>query len=244
MSKSVTRLPGKKEAKEILEDMYTAQDGIFAWVRAGIRLAYVKRDLPHGKFSGWLDSNFSHVRNLSQSHFYRAKRVAEQILEHIHTVNDRATPYPIEEVMKMLESEDGQIARIIIGKSQRQLTMNCEDFTPTVDEAAAQMRCKEIWAADPELRDQFEPDAICGEVSYISTYNSMMRKEESEGKKRSPVKYGTLIQTNFRGLIRNTANFKKLSKAEKDQVIDDAIEFGKSCPPELAKVLAPLLKQK
>ena len=237
MSKSVTRLPGKKEAKEILEDYATAMNGTFAWVRVGLRLWDVKSRIPHGDFTKWVDANLQRDATLKKRHLYSAKRVAADLMLYVNELNMREAPYTFKEALKMLDDPTGQLALIVAGKSQRQLMIETRDLLESNDEAAAQLWCEQKWSKDSEARDEWEPRVLDGSESYTTAKMGMMGVEHTAGKPRPDTKHTAHLFKAVGSLKRHWDGWGKMGAEEQSDFVSDLCESLAAAPDSVKKAM-------
>jgi hypothetical protein len=249
MDSEVTRLPGQAEADAIAADYATSRDGIFAWIRMGIRLIDVKERLPHGEFTKWVKSNLTQTSNmsrvtyLSESQLYRAQKVANEILSYLAKQNSRSTPYTFDEAIFMLTDPNGQLRKIIEGKSQRQLRLEAGELQTSDDELAAQEWCEKRWEENPELRDEFEPRVLDGSLTYVLAKMGMTGIECTKGKPKAATSHDAHLRQAVASIKRHWRGYEQMDEVKRSNFVSDLFDSLKVAPVEVKRSLAKMLSE-
>lgn len=209
LSPAVLDEPGLIEATAIEHDYERALKGLRAYVSMGLRLMDVKARLPHGKYLPWCET---YLPRISKPHLHRAKFIAEGLCEKAgikclpRETFDDSLP---EEIETFVEGASGY----------RALMAGIQEFRQDSDETAARETCMKLFAADAELRDEWEPRALSGELPWTLVLRGIKGQEATAGKKRSDPDYAILIFRSVTTVRNGFAKWGELPEQTQDEAI-------------------------
>lgn len=168
-----------ERSQQIREAWVILRSGLFNIVHAGALSLDAKGQVKHGEFKAWLETE---IPEASYPTMVRAMRTAERVAE--------CLAYTPEELLAVCLAEPETEAHqdlmgFLEGKSQRQLLTRIvdeEDVSP--GEREAREHCLRAFEADPDLRDEWEPKVVSGELSWFRAWLGMRGQAATKGKKR------------------------------------------------------------
>jgi hypothetical protein len=236
MSNSLIKLPGTAEAEAIAQDYNTALNGIVAWVRVGLRMIDVKDRAGKGQFTKWVEENLvSHVIPMKRAHLFRAKAVAEYLIYENGVSRDA--------VLIVCEDQEHPIWQDVIGKSTRQLSLEVSDAKTSEKEDEARQSCEERWEKDAELRDEWEPRCLSGEISYVHALAGMTGADETKDSERKSEKSFTKMNAAAGSLKRHWKTYNNLSPEQRNTLITSICDALESAPDVVRRSLQRTLSK-
>lgn len=209
---AIQNAPGLVEATAIEFDNEQAMKGLRHYVLMGLRLMDVKARLPHGKYIPWLEK---YLPDISKRHLHRAKSIAEGLCEMTGLKSDARVTFDAFETTLPKEFE-----AIVSGATgYRALLSDIQEFRQDTDEQTAKATCEALFSADPELRDEWEPRALSGELSWTLVLRGIKGQEATKDKRRSDPDYQILIPRSLTTLHNGFANWDRLPPAAQDTTI-------------------------
>jgi len=177
--------PGMAEAAKIRANYEVAMKGMRAFVDMGFQLIEVKSRLPHGKFMAWVEH---FLPDLCHRHLHRARSIAAGFAEMAGVKLDSRVQFD-ELPPEIVEQIDG-------ATGYRALLAAIHEFRSDELETKNRELCEARWKADPELRDEWEPRVLSGEVTYTYAMRGMTG-QELKGAARPRVDYGKITLRNL-----------------------------------------------
>ena len=226
----VAARPGQLEATAIEFDNEQAMKGRRHYVLMGLRLMDVKARLPHGQFIPWLET---HLPTISKPHLHRAKSIAQGLCDMTGVkfiARDKFEAFATELPPELEMIVDG-------ASGYRALMAEIQEFRSDHDEETAKAKCAALFAQDAELRDEWEPRALSGEMSWTLVLRGIAGQVATKGGKRSEPDYASLVPRSLT-TIRN--GFAKWEAMSEDARIATATEFRKlfaAMPDDLRRSL-------
>lgn len=179
----IAKAPGMLEATAIEHDYEHAMKGLRHYVIMGIRLMDVKERLPHGQYLPWCEK---YIHRVSKTHLHRAKFIAEGLCERV------GIKCPTRETFDA--TLPPEFEAIVDGASGvRALMADIQEFRQDHDEETARAKCEAMFHSDPEMRDEWEPRALSGELSWTLVLRGIAGQEATAGKRRSDPDYTILV---------------------------------------------------
>jgi hypothetical protein len=218
--------PGIAEAAAIAADYQVAMSGLRSFVTMGLRLMDVKARLPHGGYLPWCEK---FLPKLSKPHLHRAKSIAQGLCE-ILGVKCLAR--------ETFENLPVEMAEIIDGASgYRALLGTIKEFRTDADEARAKATCESFFAADPALRDEWEPRVLAGEMSWCEAVRGIAGHVATAGKKRGEPNYVALLPQSLTTLRNGFAKWGDLPEETRAKAVVEFRSLAAAMPPELRDAL-------
>lgn len=228
----IAKAPGTLEATAIEYDYEHAMKGLRHYVIMGIRLMDVKARLPHGQYLPWCDK---YIPQVSKTHLHRAKFIAEGLCERVgikcptRGTFDATLPPEFEAIVDGASGVSALLADI-------------QEFRQDHDEETARAKCQSLFEDDAELRDEWEPRALSGELSWTLVWRGIKGQEATKGGNRSDPDYSILIPRSFTTLRNGFANWDDLKPEVQDQVVIAAVQLAADMPPAVKAALGIPLK--
>jgi len=210
----VLQAPGLLEATAIEHDYERAIKGLRAYVSMGLRLMEVKERLPHGKYMEWCET---YLPRISKIHLHRAKFVAAGLCQMAGikcTTRDTFEESLPAEIESILETST----------SHRALLATVHQFQQGPDEDRARLECERFFAADPALRDEWEPKVLSGELTWCRAHAGIAGQVATKGGKRADPEYSVLIPQSLKTLGNGFAQWEKLPEEARANTV---VEFRK-----------------
>jgi hypothetical protein len=219
MSDDITLPPGAVEATRIRELYTTAVAGVRAYVEMGFRLMDTKARLPHGQYIAWCDK---HLAGLSRPVLFRAKTIAEGLVKCFQAETFGSLP------PAALELIDGHAGH-------RALLATIQEYRHDETEETSRIACEKRWKEDlrgAQLRDEWYPRIMAGEVTYTQALSGM-NGSESAGKKRPDACHFSLLRRDFTSIATSIGHWDELTPEQQSALLTSAPAVVEAAPPAL-----------
>lgn len=219
--------PGKLEANAIRTDYEIFTSGAEACLRMGLRLIDVKARLPHGKYMPWCEE---HLSDLRKSSIHRAKQAAEIALKSIGQMSNALDIWNSHELPE-------ELAELVHGKSSRQLIAEIHEFRQDEVEKKAQAACESAFLDDPELRDEWEPRVLSGELTWCEARVGIAGQTTTKGKKRTAPDYSHLLRSSIVTLGNGFSKWNDLPEEARSETVISLRKVISSLPDEVKQAI-------
>lgn len=222
----VVDMPGTAEAAAIRADYDVAKQGMRAFVSMGLRLMDVKARLPHGHYMPWVAK---HLPDLTHRQLHKAKCVAWSLCE---AANVKLEP------RFQFEDLPPEVLAIIEGaSSQRALLSTVHEFREGAEETLAAGKCEEYFRKDPDLRDEWEPRVLSGEMSWCQAVRGIAGAVATSGVRRGAADYAVLVRKSLVTLRNGFARWGELPDAARAEAAIEFRQIVAELPQELRALL-------
>lgn len=220
--------PGEMEANAIRKDYEIFAKGAEAFLRMGLRLIDVKARLRHGEYMPWCEENLG---ELSKPWIHRAKQTAEWAIKRVGT---KCLP-PVD--IWNSEKLPLELAEMVDGRSANQLIAEIHEFRQDEAEKKAKAACESAFLDDPELRDEWEPRVLSGELTWCEARVGIAGQTTTKGKKRSAPDYSHLLRSSIVTLGNGFSKWTELPEEARSETVISLRKVISALPDEVKQAI-------
>lgn len=220
--------PGDLEAAAIRENYKLVVAGGRAFLLMGLRLIDVKARLRHGEYMPWCEA---HLPDLSKPWIHRAKQTAEWALKRVGIPN----VYQVD--IWNSQNLPAELAEMVDGRSANQLIAEIHEFRQDETEQKAKAACESAFLDDPELRDEWEPRVLSGELTWCEARVGIAGQTTTKGKKRPAPDYSQLLRSSIVTLSNGFSKWADISEEARTETVVGLRKVISSLPEEVKQAI-------